>query len=77
MNAFVKDTAERVVRTFAQTALALLGANALNITDIDYAEVGGVAAGAALLTLLTCIAGGKWGGDLGPAAILNAPKVKE
>lgn len=52
---FWKASTERAVKTFAQTALALLGAGALNVLTVDWAQAVGVSAGAALLSYLTSI----------------------
>jgi len=55
--AFWASAGERAIKTFAQTALALLGASQLvSVVAIDWAEVGGVAALAAILSLLTSVA---------------------
>lgn len=55
--AFWASAGERAIKTFAQTALALLGASQIvSVVAIDWAEVGGVAALAAILSLLTSIA---------------------
>lgn len=56
----VKDWLEaaliRALRTFAQTAIATIPVG-LSITDFGFPHVVGVSAGAALLSLLTSIAG--------------------
>jgi hypothetical protein len=55
--AFWASAGERAIKTFAQTALALLGASQIvSVVAINWAEVGGVAALAAILSLLTSIA---------------------
>lgn len=55
--AFWASAGERAIKTFAQTALALLGASQLvSVVAIDWTEVGGVAALAAILSLLTSVA---------------------
>ena len=48
--------AERSVKTIAQTAIALLGAGALNVLTVDWQQVLGVSLGAGLLSVLTSIA---------------------
>lgn len=53
---FWKDAAERAVKTFAQTLVALLGAGAVDIIHIDWGARLSVAAGAALVSVLTSIA---------------------
>lgn len=55
---FIQATAIRAARTAAQTAVALLGTGVLNIVDIDWQQVVGVSAGAALVSVLTSVATG-------------------
>ena len=50
------DTADRVIATFAQAAVAGLGANAVGLLDVDFVEVASVAGLAALVALLTSVA---------------------
>lgn len=69
---FVRDTAERVVRTFAQALLAFWGADALNVLSADWGEALATSAGAALLALLTCLAGIKFG-DPHTASLVDEP----
>lgn len=52
---FWKLATERAVKTFAQTALALLGASTLNVLTVDWQQAIGVSAGAAVLSYLTSI----------------------
>ena len=55
--AFWASAGERAIKTVAQTALALLGTSQLvSVIDINWAEVGGVAALAGILSLLTSVA---------------------
>lgn len=74
MKAFIADTAERAVRTVAQTAVALWGTAQINIVDLDWQQIGGVSLAAGALSVLTSIAAGQWGGNLSPAALANTPK---
>lgn len=53
--AFWKATAERMVRTFAQAVLGVVGAGQLGILDVDWGEAVSVGALAAVLSLLTAI----------------------
>jgi hypothetical protein len=53
---FWKSAVERAVKTFAQTALALFGAGALDVLTADWQQVLGVSAGAAVLSVLTSVA---------------------
>ena len=62
--AFWKATTERVLRTYAQAVLALLGGDGLGVLDVDWAEafsIGGLAAVAALFTAIVTS-----GGTTGP-----------
>lgn len=47
----------RAFRTFCQTAVALIGTNAVGITDVDWIGVASGAALAAVVSLLTSAAG--------------------
>ena len=46
---------ERAIKTFAQAAIAALGAGSVGIFSIDYAGLISVSAGASLLSVLTSI----------------------
>ena len=50
--AFWKATAERAIATAAQAALLIVGAEQLNVVSVSWAEVGGFAAGGAVLAVL-------------------------
>jgi hypothetical protein len=52
---FWKATIERAIKTFAQTLVAFWGADAFNIVEADWGEVLSLAAGAAVLSLLTSV----------------------
>jgi hypothetical protein len=55
--AFWESAIERAVKTFAQTALALLGTSqVVSAIDVNWGEIGGVAVLAAILSVLTSIA---------------------
>lgn len=47
----------RAVKTAAQTAVALIGTGAVGFTDLDWVRIASVAGVAAVLSLLTSIAG--------------------
>ena len=60
---------ERAIRTFAQALLALLGTNVASITDVDWGQALGVAALAALASVLLSVGTGaatKTGPSFGP-----------
>lgn len=69
MNRFALDAAERAVKTAAQVAITFLGADAFNVLSVDWAEVGGLAAGAALVSVLTSVASFNIG-DKGTASVV-------
>ena len=47
----------RAVKTAAQTAVALIGTNAVGVTDVDWVAVGGASLLAAIISVLTSTAG--------------------
>ncbi len=47
----------RAIKTAAQTAVALIGTGAVGFTDLDWARIASVAGVAAVLSLLTSVAG--------------------
>lgn len=53
---FWADTAERAIKTFAQTLVALLGAGAVDILTVGWGQMLSVSAGASLVSILTSIA---------------------
>ncbi len=48
----------RMVRTMAQTAVALIGTNAVGVTDVDWVGVASGAALAGVVSVLTSVATG-------------------
>ena len=56
--AFWMSTVERAVKTLAQTAAALITADATGLLNVDWPQTGSVAGLAALLSILTSIASG-------------------
>jgi len=59
--AYLKDwfeaAAVRAVKTAAQTAIALIGTNAVGVTDVDWLAVGSAALLACAVSLLTSMGG--------------------
>ena len=47
----------RAVKTAAQTAVALIGTGSVGFTDLDWVQVASVAGVAAVVSLLTSVAG--------------------
>ena len=54
---WLKATAVRTVKTMAEMAIALIGTNAMGITDVDWVGVLSGCALAGVITVLTCIKG--------------------
>lgn len=69
---FWVDSAERAIRTFAQALIAVLGAGAVNILTVDWVQALSVAAGAAVLSLLTSIASSGFGAKGTPSFLPEA-----
>jgi hypothetical protein len=61
--AFWEYAGERAIKTFAQTAIATLGAGSVGLFSIDWSALLSVAGGAALLSLLTSLVAVKSGRD--------------
>ena len=73
---FWKDAGERAVKTAAQALLALwlVGDSVFNLLSVDWATSGGVAAGAAAVSLLTSIASNGLG-DRGSASLVRQDRT--
>lgn len=69
---FWADAAERAVKTFAQSALATLGAGAVDILSVNWVGVLTVGGGAAIVSLLTSLASEPRGDTLSPASAVKA-----
>lgn len=54
---FWASTAERAVRTAAQTAIALIGTDQIGILNLDWGQIISVVATATILSILTSVAG--------------------
>lgn len=70
--AFWTETAERAVKSAAQSLMLLwAGDGVFNLVDADPRLAGGIAAGAALLSVLTSVASTAVGNSSSPAALLE------
>lgn len=54
---WVKAAIVRAVKTAAQTAVALIGTGTVGFTDLDWVQIASISGVAAVLSLLTSIAG--------------------
>ncbi len=61
--AFWVDAAERAVKTCAQTALAVIGVDQLDIIAADWAAIASIAVGGAVLSVLSSIASARIGDE--------------
>jgi hypothetical protein len=71
---FWKAAAERALKTFAQTLVALFTAS-VTILDIDWLQALGIAGTATLVSLLTSIASNRFGPFYGPSLTDEAVMV--
>jgi hypothetical protein len=67
--AFWRETAERAVKSAAQALLGLWPLDQFNVLDADPRLAGGIAAGAAVLSVLTSLASTAVGRSDSPAAL--------
>ena len=67
---FVRETLERAVKTAAQSALLLIGADQVNALAVDWPQVGAFALGGFVLSVLTSIASRPLGGDDGSPSVV-------
>lgn len=65
--AFWRAATERAIKSAAQVALLTIGSDTLQIVGFDWIEVGGFAAGGALLSVLSSVAYGIKDGN--PSAV--------
>ena len=78
--AFWAATLERAVKTAAQVAAALIGTGAVGITELDWTQIGSVAATAAVVSVLTSLASDRLGSLPGPSLVnehLTPPPLPE
>ena len=71
---FWAATAERAVKTAAQSAITLIGSDQIGILDLDWSQIGGVTATMTLISILTSIASGT--GGAGPS-LSNSEQITE
>lgn len=67
--AFWSETAERAVKSAAQALIGLWPLDQFNVLDADPRLAGGIAAGAAVLSILTSLASTSVGDKSSPAAL--------
>jgi len=60
---FWTDAIERAVKTFAQVAIATIGATQLDVLSADWVGIGATALGGAALSILSSVASANVGGD--------------
>lgn len=65
--AFWTAAVERAVKTAAQSAILVLGADQVNVITVEWAEVAGFAGGGFALSVLTSLASNAAGGYRGPS----------
>ena len=70
MKQFIKDTAERAIKTAAQTAIAAIGTT-VTLGGIDWRVVGSTVAMATLLSVLTSL-GSRGFGSGDSASLINS-----
>lgn len=65
------DAGERAVKTFAQSALATLGAGSVNLLHTDWPTVASIGGGAAVVSLLMSLGSERFG-NAGTASATKA-----
>ena len=70
---FWQATGERAIRTFAQAAVAFVGADAIGIIQVDLVQGASVSGLAAALSILTSIAAGSASPVSGPSLGTEQP----
>jgi hypothetical protein len=67
---FVTESLERAVKTAAQSAVLLIGADQFNALQVDWGQVGAFALGGFVLSLLTSLASKPIGSDDGSPSVV-------
>jgi hypothetical protein len=70
---WLKDAAERAIKTFAQSALATLGLGATDILSTDWVGVLSVGGGAAVVSVLTSLLSASREETVSPASLVEQP----
>jgi hypothetical protein len=70
---FWKATAERAVKSFAQSLLAILSAGSLRLLDVDWVTCLSTAGMATVLSVLSSIASSRVGTPGDPSTVPTAP----
>ena len=56
LKSYLEYSVERAIKTIAQTAIAVItGSQVLNVIDVDWGQVAGIAALAGVMSLLTSV----------------------
>ena len=56
LKSYLQYSVERAIKTVAQTAIAVItGSQVLNVIDVDWGQVAGIAALAGVMSLLTSV----------------------
>lgn len=66
---FWKASAERAIKTFVQTLAAGLGTASIGILELPWESAFGLAASAAVLSLLTSVGSARLGSKVGPSLV--------
>ena len=72
---FFKNLLERVIKTFAQTLLGVLGVGVTNLMSVPWQAALITAGTAALLSMIMSIASAPWGDPDTPSLVVPAPKA--
>ena len=69
MKRFATETVERAIKTAAQSALLVIGADQMDVLAADWGSVASFAVGGFVLSVLTSIASRPLGGDDSPSVV--------
>ena len=67
---FIRETIERAVKTAAQSALLIIGANQIDALSADWKAIASFAAGGFVLSVLTSLASKPLGEDDGSPSVV-------